>query len=395
MTSSSVGFASALSTLSPTPEALREAIAAATDQLACQANLGVVFFSHHHKDRAEFIAANAAEMLGPSTNLMGCTGEAIAGPGCEIEKSPALAIWLAALPKARITTMRLEFRRTSDGHVIAGWPDELAAPWPDDSFLIALGEPYSFPADAVLEKLNQDRPGIPIVGGMASGAPIPGGNRLILGSQAYREGAVVVHVSGVRLRTIVSQGCRPIGKPFVVTKAERNVVYELGGRPALEQLRQIFQTLPTCEQQLVNRGLHLGRVVDEYRDHFEQGDFLVRNVIGGDANTGAIAVADYIRAGQTVQFHVRDADSADAELRQLLAAVRDQPASGPRSALLFTCNGRGTQLFSQAHHDAGAIREVLGDIPLAGFFAQGEMGPIGGKNFLHGFTASIAVLEGA
>ena len=172
------------------------------------------------------------------------------------------------------------------------------------------------------------------------------------------------------------------------------MVYQLGGRPALDQLREIFQTLPTREQMLVNRGLHLGRVVSEYRDRFEQGDFLVRNVIGGDSNTGAIAVGDYIRPGQTVQFHVRDAESADAELRQLLAVVRDAPITGPRGALLFTCNGRGTRLFLQPHHDAGAIEQVLGSIPLAGFFAQGEIGPIGGKNFFHGFTASLAVLEG-
>lgn len=394
MTSSSVGFASALSRLSSTTDALHEAAAAALDQLGRQADFGVIFFSQNHRDQAEAVAAEAATLLGPA-QLIGCSAESVAGVGCEVERAPALSLWLAALPGARITTMRLEFRRTADGHVIAGWPEGLAGVWPGDSFLIALGEPYSFPFDAVLEQLNQDRPGAPIMGGMASGASIPGGNRLILGSNAYREGAVVAHVSGgVRLLPIVSQGCRPVGKPFVVTKAERNVVYQLGGRPALDQLREIFQTLPTSEQQLVNRGLHLGRVVDEYRDHFDHGDFLVRNVIGGDANTGAIAVGDYIRTGQTVQFHIRDAASADAELRQLLADVRDQPASGPRGALLFTCNGRGTHLFSQPHHDAGAIQQVLGNIPLAGLFAQGEIGPVAGRNFLHGFTASIAVLEG-
>jgi small ligand-binding sensory domain FIST len=394
MTVSPLAFASAISTRAETSDALREVITAATDQLQVQPNFGFVFFSHHHAPSAQQVASELGPLLSTPENLLGCTGEVIAGRGRECEEEPAISLWLASLPDSRITTMHLEFQRTPEGNAIGGWPDELSGAWPDGSFLFALGEPYSFPADVMLEQLNEDRPGTPVIGGMASGGHAPGRNRLIRGNEVFHEGAVVAHVSGgVRLRTVVSQGCRPIGKPFVVTKSERNVVYQLGGRPALDQLKEIFQTLPTREQLLVNRGLHLGRVVSEYRDHFEQGDFLVRNVIGGDSNTGAIAVGDYIRPGQTVQFHVRDAESADAELRQLLAAVRDAPTSGPRGALLFTCNGRGTRLFPQPHHDAGAIEQVLGGIPLAGFFAQGEMGPIGGKNFLHGFTASLAVLE--
>lgn len=394
MTSPSIAFASAFSTRPESGDALREVVAVATDQLPAGANFGFVFLSHHHLDYSERAAAELSALLTTPENLLGCTGEGIAGRGRECEEEPAISLWLASLPTADITTMRLEFKRTPEGNAIAGWPDKLHGVWPDGSFLLAIGEPYSFPADVMLEQLNEDRPGVPVLGGMASGGHAPGRSRLIRGSDVFTEGAVVAHVSGgVRLRSVVSQGCRPIGKPFVVTKAERNIIYHLGGRPALEQLREIFQTLPTREQKLVNRGLHLGRVVSEYRDYFEQGDFLVRNVIGGDSSNGAIAVGDYIRPGQTVQFQVRDAESADAELRQLLAALRDTPANGPRGGLLFTCNGRGTRLFPQPHHDAGAIEQVLGPIHLAGFFAQGEMGPVGGKNFLHGFTASLAVLE--
>jgi small ligand-binding sensory domain FIST len=195
----------------------------------------------------------------------------------------------------------------------------------------------------------------------------------------------------VRLQTVVSQGCRPIGHAFVVTKAERNVIYELGGKPALAQLREIFDTLPTREQRLVQRALHVGRVVSEYQERFEQGDFLVRNVVGIDANTGAIAIGDYIRPGQTVQFHVRDQEAADAELTQLLADARSRGGANPAGALLFTCNGRGTRMFSKAHHDAEAVERAFGSLPLAGFFAQGELGPIGKHNFTHGFTASIGL----
>jgi small ligand-binding sensory domain FIST len=195
----------------------------------------------------------------------------------------------------------------------------------------------------------------------------------------------------VRLATVVSQGCRPIGRHFVVTKAERNVIYELGGKPALAQLREIFDTLPTSEQRLVQRALHLGRVVSEYQERFEQGDFLVRNVMGIDSNSGAVAIGDFIRPGQTVQFHIRDEAAADAELKQLLAGVRDQSAAAPAGGLLFTCNGRGTRMFSQPNHDAQAVASAFGPIPLAGFFAAGELGPVGRQNFVHGFTASVGL----
>ena len=170
-----------------------------------------------------------------------------------------------------------------------------------------LAIPFSFPADVMLQRLNDDRPGLQVVGGMASTAAAPGENRLFFGPRAETEGAVAVILDGaVRIKTVVSQGCRPVGTHFVVTKSEGNVVYELGGKPALLQLKAIFDTLPTSEQRLVETGLHLGRVVNEYQDQFEQGDFLVRNVMGIDPNDGSVAVGDFFRPGQTVQFHVRD-----------------------------------------------------------------------------------------
>jgi small ligand-binding sensory domain FIST len=197
----------------------------------------------------------------------------------------------------------------------------------------------------------------------------------------------------VRATTIVSQGCRPVGRHLIVTRVEANVIHQLGGRSALLQLKEVFDTLPTTEQRMVQTGLHLGRAVNECQDRFEQGDFLVRNVMGIDPDSGSIAVGDYLRAGQTVQFHVRDQKTADEEMRHLLAAVRDDASRSPRGGLLFTCNGRGTRLFPQPHHDAQLIQRYLGEIPLAGFFAAGELGPIGGKNFMHGFTASMVFFE--
>jgi small ligand-binding sensory domain FIST len=391
--STALSCASALSTNAHWQEALREAASKAREALPGNADLALLFLSPHHAEHADRIAESACNQLGAGI-LLGCTGEAIAGTSREIEEEPAVAIWLARWPGARITPMHLQFQRTPEGGALEGWPDDLAGDWPAQSFLIVLGEPYSFPADFLLERMNEDRPQVPVIGGMASGAAQPGDNRLLLGPQSLAEGAVGVHVSGpVRLQTVVSQGCRPIGRPLVVTQAERNVIYELGGKAALAQLRAIFDTLPTREKRLVQTALHVGRVVSEYKDRFEQGDFLVRNVVGIDAASGAIAIGDYLRPGQTVQFHIRDEEAADAELKQLLAQAQEQSTTPPAGALLFTCNGRGTRMFSRPNHDAEAIARAFGPIPLAGFFAQGEIGPIGPSNFIHGFTASIGLFH--
>jgi small ligand-binding sensory domain FIST len=372
-------------------DALGECVAVAREAVGGPADLAMLFFSPHHAEAAEMIAAEAREQLAPAM-VVGCSGESIAANGEELEGEPAMALWLARWPQTTFTPMHLRFERTAEGGALEGWPDSLLGDWSDGDFLIVLAEPFTFPADYLLERLNEDRPKVPVIGGMASGGVSPGENRLIFGDRSLAEGAVVVHVSGaVRLKTVVSQGCRPIGKPFVVTRAERNVIHELGGKSALLQLREIFETLPTSEQRLVQTALHIGRVVSEYKDKFEHGDFLVRNVMGIDGQSGAIAIGDYLRPGQTVQFHIRDEEASDAELKQLLAGAKKEINGEPMGALLFTCNGRGTRMFSEPHHDAEAVANAFGKIPLAGFFAQGELGPIGGKNFVHGFTASIGL----
>lgn len=386
-------FAAALSRSSNTMQAVEEVASEALAKLGRQPTLALVFFSSEHLPAADQIAQELCQRLG-TTQVFGCSGESIVGGAEEVEAAPAISLWIADLPRSQVHLMHLEFERTPEGGVIQGWPDELSAPWPKDTFALLVGDPFSFPADLLIERMNEDRPGVPVVGGMASSGSIPGENRLILGTQTYAEGAIVAVVQGgVRLRTVVSQGCRPIGNPYVVTKAERNVIYDLGGKPALLRLKELFDMLPTREQLLVQRSLHVGRVVSEYQSHFEQGDFLVRNVVGTVPNMGGLAIGDYIRAGQTVRFHVRDQEAADAELRQLLAAIPTTPDFKPLAGLLFTCNGRGTRLFSQPNHDAQLVQKHLGSIPVAGFFAAGEIGPIGGQNFMHGFTASIALLE--
>jgi small ligand-binding sensory domain FIST len=190
----------------------------------------------------------------------------------------------------------------------------------------------------------------------------------------------------------VAQGCRPVGDPYTVTRAEGNVIFELGGRPPLTRLRELAAALPGRDRELLAQGAQLGLVIDEYRSESRPGDFLIRGLAGADPQSGAVVVGDAVRVGQTVQFHVRDADSADEDLRRTLqrelAALGGREAAG---ALLFTCNGRGSRLFPEPGHDAGLVATMLGDIPVAGFFCAGELGPVGGQNFLHAYTASIAL----
>jgi small ligand-binding sensory domain FIST len=224
------------------------------------------------------------------------------------------------------------------------------------------------------------------MGGMASAGNRAGANRLALDDRILDSGAVALICSDdVAVRAVVSQGCRPIGTPLTVTGADRNLVHELAGQPAMARLQELVQAATDAERDLMRDGLHLGVVVDEHKLDFSRGDFLVRNVLGADRRTGSIAIGDRVDVGTTVQFHVRDADAADEDLRSLLHGV------GGEAALLFTCNGRGRRLFSEPHHDAGVVEELLGPLPLAGAFCAGEIGPIGGRNFLHSFTASVAV----
>jgi len=382
----------AASTASRPEAALEEAVAAAAADLGGPADVAVAFVSGSYGDAIRPAMEGLADVTGVAATL-GVTAEAILANASEYEAAPVAAVWLARLPAARIVPFSLAHAQTPDGGMFVGWPPEPDGAWPDNAGVILLADPFSFPVDAFIRRMEEDHPGVPIVGGMASGGQAPGTNTLVAGPRSYDAGAVGFVVGGAaRLRPVVSQGCRPIGRPLVITKAEDNVIVELGGRPALERLREVYGELGPADRQLVRSSLHIGRVASEYQDRFERGDFLVRNVVGADPESGVIAVGDLVRTGQTIQFHVRDAASADEDLRALLGREREA-GTAAAGALVFSCNGRGTRLFAAPDHDARALQETLGPIPAAGFFAQGEIGPIGRRNCLHGFTASIALFE--
>jgi small ligand-binding sensory domain FIST len=353
-----------------------------------QADLTLLFSSMHHADELDRISGALMEQ-GRTRHVLGCTGETIIGEDREVEGSPALSAWSITLPGVAIATIRLGDAK--------GGEDSLPTSMADASecVMLLLADPFSFSAEDFLRMINSDVRGLRVMGGMASGSQVPRGNQLVLDGKAYNDGAVGVLLGGpISIRTVVSQGCRPIGRTLIVTKAERNVIREVGRRPVLEVLRELFQELSPEDQRKLQDGLHIGRVINEYQESFHRGDFLVRNVNGAD-DSGAIQITDLARVGQTVQFHIRDAETADEDLRENLARARDKSPhrSAPAGALLFSCNGRGTRLFDAPDHDVSLMHEMLGPIPVAGFFAMGEIGPIGGQNFLHGFTASIVLFE--
>ena len=386
------GCAVAASTAPQIDVALREAAEAAAGQLAGTADVAVVFVSARYGAAIRPAMEGLGDLLGTPT-VIATTAEAVLAADVEYESEPAVAVWLARLPGALVVPFALEYTQTPDGGMFVGWPSELDGSWPDNAAIVLLADPFSFPVDALIKRVEEDHPGVPIVGGMASGGYQPGSNTLVVGSRSYDSGAVGFLIGGAaRIRPVVSQGCRPIGRPLVITKSEENLIIELGGRPALERLREIYGELDPADRELVRSSLHVGRVASEYQDHFQRGDFLVRNVVGADSDSGVIAVGDLVRTGQTIQFHVRDAKSAHDDLVALLTREHGRGAP-PVGALVFSCNGRGTRLFPEPSHDARCLRDTIGPIPAAGFFAQGEIGPIGRHNCLHGFTASIALVE--
>jgi small ligand-binding sensory domain FIST len=380
-----------LSTHEDGREAARAAIDAALAPLAGEpADLVLLFVSPQHEDVQREIIDIATDRVEGAT-VLGCSAGGVIGTRREVEDAPAVAAWAAALPGIGVQPFRLTFQREDDHAIVEGLED---LPSPDEQPLILmLADPFSFPADVLLDHLNDTGASIPIVGGMASGGLEAGRNSLYFNDEILRDGAVGAILTGAGMTTVVSQGCRPVGKTYAVTRAERNVLFELGGAPAMSRIEELYEGSSERDQLLIRRGLHVGSAITETKAELGRGDFLVRNVVGVDRETGAIAISDLIEVGRTVQFQVRDAESAREDLRVVLERERRARPSDVAGALLFSCNGRGSALFGQPDHDVGAVRRAFGDVPVAGFFAAGEIGPVAGKNFLHGFTASILLFR--
>jgi small ligand-binding sensory domain FIST len=345
-------------------------------------DLALVFVTPVHAGSLEEIASTIRATLSPRV-LLGCAAVSVVGGDREVERGPGISLWAGRT--GPVTQFHLTVAPSPDGLTFTGWPEVIPE---DPSGLLLIPDPFSFPTDDLLRRLETDRPGMPVVGGMASAARGPGGNRLVLDGEVLTSGAVGAFLGpGVEVATVVSQGCRPVGHPFVVTRAEQNVIYELAGRSAVERLQEVAAGLPDDDRELLADLVQIGRVIDESKLDFGPGDFLVRPVVGADPNSGALRVGDIVDVGSTTQFQVRDATSADLDLRRMVGGRTAE------AALVFTCNGRGTNLFPEPHHDASVVSESLDGAPVAGMFCAGELGPIGHHNFMHGFTASVVLLS--
>jgi small ligand-binding sensory domain FIST len=374
--------------LSVSPPAAEAAAEAAREARAAlgggEVDLAFLFLSPDHFAASEEALAALEEELAPR-HLLGCVAEGVLAGRRELENGPGTAVWAASLPGAEIETFHSLAVGTDDGVAVTSFPEL------DRADLVALlVDPFSFPAAGFLSKLNEEEDRAPVVGGLAAGGGEPDTQSLFVDGEVVHEGAVGAVLRGAPVRTVVSQGCEPVGRDAVITNAEGNVVFELAGEPALERLKGDLSNMTEQQQRsAASGGVLAGLVIDENRADYRRGDYLMRGLMGVDEDTGALAIAEAVRVGQTLRFHVRDADAADEDLRENLAnAIDGDQAAG---ALLFTCNGRGTSLFAAPDHDARAVGEALGGDALAGFFCAGEIGPVGGKPFLHGFTATLAV----
>jgi small ligand-binding sensory domain FIST len=386
-------FFESLSEREETTEALTEILAELTGRFSSRPpDLGFLFFSRQHSEGIEAAVSRIREATGVTT-LLGCTGESIIGGGREVERSASVSLWLGSLPGVKITSFDIDCERTPDGFSFPLTPETAFRDAGENACVLLLGEPLSMPVDVYLRRLNEDHPGLPVVGGMASGATGPDENLLLHNDRLRTCGAVGVVLSGdVKVRTVVSQGCRPVGKPLVVTACDRNSMQKLGGRPALACIQELFTSLTPEDRLLFQRAPHIGVVMNESQHAFGPGDFLIRNVIGVDPDKGTIFVGDYLRRGQTVQFHVRDGEAASLDLKTLLEKTAGNGLAGTaQAALMFCCNGRGTRLFDTPNHDIDTVLDQLGEIPVSGFFAQGELGPVGDRNHLHGFTTCVVI----
>jgi len=383
-----VRIATGLSTGADPGESAHEAAVAARAGLrGAPCDLVVLFAAGPHLEAPAESLAAVHEALAPAA-LIGCGAAGVLASAREVEDGPGIAVWAASLGQgsAEAFHAQVEPLDASRG-ALTGLPDLGGA-----KGAVLLADPFTFPTDAVLRHLSKTTPLLPLLGGVASARGAGGDAALFIGEEAVDEGAVGVRLDGVEILPCVSHGAAPVGPELTITAAEGDVIVELAGKPALQKLRDTLEELSDEERALVHGGLLMGIVIDPNKPDYVQGDFLVRGLAGADPATGEVAVGTEVRPGQVIRLHARDAVSADRDLREALGARRRALGDRrPAGALVFACNSRGRDMFGAPNHDAEAVDAELAGAPAAGFFAAGEIGPVGGEYFLHGFTATIAV----
>ena len=359
---------------------------------APQVSLGLVFmtprFFEHAKLVLEILRVHARIPL-----LAGCSSTGLVAGAEEIEKNGGVALALYSLPGAQLKEFYFTQSQVEESNGGAYWRMEAGLEPEHSNGWLAFIDPFHLDSESWLRGWNEAYAPLPVFGGLASGTPADQTTQVYLNGDVFEEGGVAISVGGeVKLAGVISQGCTPIGETWTLTRVEQNLIHRIANRPAYEVLAETVNQLSADDQRKARGNLFIGLVVNEYLEDFHRGDFLVRNLLGGDPGSGVLAVGALPRTGQTMQFQRRDARAASEDMRELLGRARTQLAGATiYGGCLCCCNGRGKNLFGRSHHDAQMVQQQLGGIGLCGFFCNGEIGPVGEKNFLHGYTASLAL----
>ena len=354
----------------------------------------MVFVSESYEDFDPAAFVNLLSQLIPNRVLVGCNSCGVIGDDHEIEMEPAVSLLAMHIPGVKIHPFLLTEGELSSLQHGADLINLLDIYPPDKPHFVCFGDPMSFDVVKFLQVFNEGYKSLPAIGGMASGVVMGAPNWLCLNGNIYSEGMVGAALVGdIEFDVIVSQGSRPVGKPYVITKAEGNVLYELAGRPALEVVRELIEGLSSKDRKLAEYSLSVGLVMNEKQTSFKSSDFLNRNLVGFDPDTKALMVGALLKVGQTLQFEVRDAETSSEDLDALLEKTSIPSRSAPRGGLLVSCCGRGRNFFGKPDHDIKAVQAVQGPLPMTGFFANGEIGPVGLKNFVHGYTSSLIIFR--
>ena len=355
-------------------------------------DLGVLFLSPMSETDVQEIVQGLRKKI-TIKNLLACTCAGIIGSDVELEYQPAVSLILSKLPGVQIQPFFLNQSQLEALQTSEDWHNFFEIYPNENPVFLILPDPFQLDMNLFLKNINQVYPNCPIIGGLASASGQPNGNTLILNNDSYDHGMVGIVLTGnFRAETVVSQGCRPIGKTYIVTKAQDNIIYEIAGKKFLAVLSSVINQCSERDRLLLQEAVFIGIAMDEYKHEYKRGDFLIRGLMGIDRQSEAGVIGDLIRSGQTIQFHVRDAQSATEDLHELLKLQQNHVKNQkPKGALVFSCNGRGENLFQQKNHDIEVIQHYLGPVPAAGFFCAGEIGTVGKQNFLHGFTNSMAL----
>ncbi|MCE0498019.1 MAG: FIST C-terminal domain-containing protein [Methylacidiphilales bacterium] len=361
------------------------------EQLSGKPTFGLVFVSSDYADKATEVL-ELVRVYGHVPVLLGCSGTGLAGQSQELEEGSGFSLLLVSMPGGKATAVSFSQDDVEGSTGPDFWHAKTGIKPSEVKAWLAFLNPYVFNTETWLKQWNQAYPRVPIFGGRAGGVPGDPEAWVFCDDRVARGGVALALEGEIAVRAVVSQGCKPIGEPLTVTQAERNVLLTLGSRPAYEVLSDVYKDLSDAEREQARGHLFAGLAVSEYLEEYKRGDFLVRNIIGADPKSGAVAINALPRVGQTLQYQLRDSQAASDELRRLLREQAAAPASAPYAGLLCTCSGRGRGLFRRPNHDVGLINEFFPGLPLAGFSANVQIGPVGERSFEHSYTASLALL---